>query len=97
MLSQGGYIIGYMATLLYPDGIEIRGNYDSTIKQTSDYLRNGDCILFEAAIESGEKIARIDILEKVGQTLHLVEVKAKSYDSNCNQCFNTCQWGFRRD
>ncbi len=33
MLSQGGYIVGKMATLLFPNGIEIAGNTQDCIAQ----------------------------------------------------------------
>jgi hypothetical protein len=82
MLAQGGYVVGKMATLLFPSGIEILGNTNEAIERTKKLLDTGDCILFEAAIQSGQKLVRIDILEKMGNNLHLIEVKAKSHDSD---------------
>jgi len=82
MLAQGGYIIGYMATLRYPDGIEVKGNIHEATEQTVAYLNLDNCTLFEACVQSGDKVARIDILEKKGDSLHLIEVKAKSHDSD---------------
>ena len=81
MLAQGGYIIGYMATLLYPDGIDIKGS-TTAVELTANYLRFENVTLFEAAVQSGDKVARIDILEKKGNSIHLIEVKAKSHDSD---------------
>ena len=37
--------------------------------------------LFEAAIESKGKLIRVDILEKKGKKINLIEIKSKSYDS----------------
>lgn len=81
MLAKGGYVVGMMATLLYPDGIEITGSTKDAIVKTNEYLKKDNCILFEAAFQSGEKLIRVDILEKIGSKINLIEVKAKSHDS----------------
>ena len=82
MLAQGGYVVGSMATLLFPDGIEVTGNTLETLEKTQAYLTDSDCILFEAAVQSGEKLVRIDILVKKGDDVHLIEVKSKSHDTD---------------
>ena len=82
MLAQGGYVVGKMATLLYPDGIEIDGDQKSCIALTEEYMKMENCVLFEAAIKSGEKIIRIDILEKKGNLVNIIEVKSISNDSD---------------
>ena len=79
MLAKGGYVIGTMATMLY-DGIEITGTTTGALMKTKELLQSNNCTLFEAAIQSGEKIIRIDILEKKGDKVNLIEVKAKSHD-----------------
>lgn len=81
MLAEGGYIVGHMATMLYPDGIEITGNTAEAIETTRIALEQENCILFEAAVEAGQKLVRIDILVKQGTSFHLIEVKSKSLDS----------------
>jgi hypothetical protein len=81
MLAKGGYVVGMMATLMYPDGIEITGNTKEAIERTNEYLKQEDCVLFEAAIQSGAKLIRVDILEKKGDLVKLIEVKAKSHDT----------------
>ena len=81
MLAQGGYIIGRIATLIYPEGIEISGNREESLSQTAELMKKENIVLFEAAILAGQKLVRIDILVKEGMSLHLIEVKAKSYDS----------------
>lgn len=84
MLSEGGYVVGKMATLLYEDGREISAETtEDCVNQTRDWLAHtAQGILFEAAILSNQKLVRIDILEKTGNRLHLIEVKAKSHDSD---------------
>jgi len=79
MLAQGGYIVGYMATLLFPEGVEIKGSTSACIALTKEYLLKDNCTLFEAAIESNQKLVRIDVLKKTGNKIHLIEVKAKSH------------------
>lgn len=81
MLAKGGYVVGLMATLQYPEGIEITGNTQEAIEKTNEYLKQENCVLFEAAIQSGVKLVRVDILEKIGNSINLIEVKAKSHDT----------------
>ena len=87
MLSEGGYMVGKMATLLYEDGREISAETtEDCVNQTRDWLdHTAQGILFEAAILSNQKLVRIDILEKTGNRLHLIEVKAKSFDSTATE------------
>ena len=85
MLAKGGYVVGLMATLQYPDGVEITGNTKEAIEKTNEYLKQENCVLFEAAIQSGEKLIRVDILQKIGKEINLIEVKAKSHDTEGNK------------
>lgn len=82
MLAQGGYVVGKMATLLYPEGIEVEGNTNDCIEQTQKLLTRENVVLFEPAIVSGQKLVRVDILVKQGKSLHLIEVKSKSHDTD---------------
>lgn len=82
MLAQGGYVVGKMATLLYSDGIEIDGDQQTCIALTEEYMKLDNCVLFEAAVKSGEKIIRIDILEKKGNLINIIEVKSISNESD---------------
>ena len=81
MLAKGGYIIGEMAKLYYPDGIEIEGNQQESLEMTNKHLKQDAVVLFEPVIVSGQKIVRVDILVKNGRKLHIIEVKSASYDS----------------
>lgn len=86
MLAQGGYIIGQMAKLYYPGGIEISGGQEQCFESTRKLMSQEDVVLFEPAIRSGQKIVRIDILVKERNKLHLIEVKSASYDSSDPKC-----------
>lgn len=81
-LAQGGYMVGKLATLYYPDGIEITTGRDHSlaVELTANYLKEENVTLFESSILSNGKLIRIDILKKENKTLHLIEVKSKSYD-----------------
>jgi hypothetical protein len=81
MLADGGYMIGKMAQLIYPDGIEIKGNTQECINTTEHYLTQENCVLFEPAISVNNKLIRIDILIKSGNSFELIEVKSKSFNS----------------
>lgn len=82
MLAKGGYVVGLMASLLYPDGIEIAGNTDEAIVETKKLILNNDTItLFESAFEFDQRIARVDIFVKNGLKIDLIEVKSASFNS----------------
>lgn len=82
MLAEGGYQVGTLAKLRYPEGIEIEGlGHAQAEAQTREYLQRENVILFEPAIRVGNFFIRIDILIKTGNRFELIEVKAKSYSS----------------
>jgi len=68
MLAKGGYMVAKMATLLFPTGVEVVGKTNDAIETTRQLLDAGDCILFEAAVQAGQKLIRIDILKKSGDS-----------------------------
>jgi hypothetical protein len=82
MLAYGGYMVGKLAQLLYPAGIEIEGDTDQAIVMTQDLLDNNqEIILFEPAITINNQLIRIDILIKKNNSFDLIEVKSKSFNS----------------
>jgi hypothetical protein len=82
MLAEGGYQVGALAKLCYPDGIEVEGlGHAQTEEKTREYLTHDNVVLFEPAIRVGDFFIRIDILVKTGNRFELIEVKAKSYNS----------------
>jgi Domain of unknown function(DUF2779) len=83
MLAEGGFQVGALAKLMYPDGIEIHARDHATAeKETKELLKRDKVILFEPAIRHGDLFVRIDILVKQKDKFQLIEVKAKSYDSS---------------
>jgi hypothetical protein len=83
-LADGGFQVGELAKLIYPGGVEItEANSDRAESVTRDLLaKHESIVLFEPAIRYGDLFIRIDILVKNGLSFELIEVKAKSYDSN---------------
>ena len=82
MLAEGGYQVGALAKLRYPNGIEIEEkSHAEAYATTLEYLAQENVVLFEPAILVGDFFIRIDILVKKGNYFELIEVKAKSYDS----------------
>jgi hypothetical protein len=82
MLAEGGYQVGELAKLYYPDGIEIESpNHADAEALTAELLQRDKVVLFEPAIRFGDLFARVDILVKDGNDYQLIEVKAKSYNS----------------
>ena len=82
-LADGGHQIGKLATMQFPEGKEINTGNDhvKAKKLTAEYLTEDSTTLFEALIESNQKVIRIDILKKEGNHYELIEVKSKSYNS----------------
>lgn len=88
-LASGGFQVEELARLHYPDGILIEDpphtkfNYKAKVKQTTDLLfKHDDVVIFEAAFAVNNLFIRVDILEKKGNKLNLIEVKAKSFNSS---------------
>lgn len=82
-LAEGGFQVGKMATLLFPDGIEIKARKNQeALEETNQLLStNEDIILFEPAFAFEDLLVRVDIFVRMGSSIELIEVKAKSYDS----------------
>uniref|UniRef100_UPI004048679F DUF2779 domain-containing protein n=1 Tax=Polynucleobacter sp. TaxID=2029855 RepID=UPI004048679F len=81
-LADGGFQVGELAKLLYPEGIEVleKAN-EEALKVTAELLKRDKVILFEPAISYKNLLVRVDVLVKNGNTFQLIEVKAKSIDS----------------
>ena len=97
MLAEGGYQVGALAKLRYPDGIEIHETDHATAETATRVLLVRDqVVLFEPAIRVGDFFIRIDILVKEGNRFELIEVKAKSFNSLKPELFGA-RGGIRSD
>ena len=82
LLAEGGYMVEALAKAKYVDGVQLeygRGVADD-YQRTFDQLGRDQVTLFEATLLVGRQQARVDILEKNGNTVRLLEVKSKSFD-----------------
>ncbi|MFO8021811.1 MAG: DUF2779 domain-containing protein [Perlabentimonas sp.] len=82
-LAEGGYQVGELAKCYYPGGHDIteRG-YDIPLNRTNELLKLENVIIYEAAIRHNDCFIRVDVLEKKGNSINLIEVKAKSFSGN---------------
>ena len=82
-LAKGGLQVGELSKLYYPGGVEIDSfEEENQLQQTNDALQNENVIIYEAAIKVGHKFIRVDILEKKGNTIKIIEVKSASCSGN---------------
>ena len=88
-LASGGFQVEELARLHYPNGILIEdstdpANYDyfEKVAQTNSLLQQENVVIFEAAFMFQNLFIRVDILEKKGNQIELIEVKAKSFKSS---------------
>lgn len=99
LLSQGGYMVGKMAQLLHPNGIEVfAGDKDEdlvrALKETKEHLKKEKVTLFEPSFLVNNLFNRVDILIKNRNEIEIIEVKSKSYDSSIEGYFkkNKSDW-----
>ena len=81
-LAEGGFQVGEFAKLCY--GIDAKNTIDTldadeAIKMTKKLFGQENVNIAEAAFRSGNLFVRADIIEKQGNIINLIEVKAKSW------------------
>ncbi len=80
-LAKGGFQVGELSKCYYPDGIDITTlDKKEALHKTNEALKKENVVIFEAAIVFENLFIRVDILEKIGNTINLIEVKSKSCD-----------------
>jgi CRISPR/Cas system-associated exonuclease Cas4 (RecB family) len=82
MLAMGGYMVEALACAKRPDGILLEYGRDAAedYRQTLELLERDEVTIFQATLLYGRRLARVDIIEKRGNIVKLLEVKAKSFD-----------------
>lgn len=83
LLAMGGYMVEALAMASYPDGINLEygGDVQEDFAKTMELLSRENVTLFQATLMLNRRLARVDIIEKKGNVIRLIEVKAKSFDS----------------
>lgn len=85
-LASGGFQVEELAKLHYPEGILVEDkesdntyDYSEKIATTNLLLEAENVVIFEAAFQFQNLFIRVDILEKKGNNINLIEVKSKSF------------------
>ena len=89
-LAEGGFQVEELARMHYPGGILIEGqdgDYEILWKKTLELLNQEYVIIYEAAFLIEGLFVRTDILVKNGNSIELIEVKSKSFDSSDENIF----------
>lgn len=80
-LAEGGNQVGEFAKAHFPKGHDVK-THDSAkaLVETTELLQRENVVIFEAAVQWGNCFVRVDILEKIGRSIKIHEVKAKSFN-----------------
>lgn len=82
-LAKGGFQVGKLAQCYRPEGIEVETlDKDEALRLTTELLKRDTVVIFEAAVIYKNLLVRVDILEKTGKKMKIIEVKSKSVDCN---------------
>ncbi|MEX2117451.1 MAG: hypothetical protein WEB37_11235, partial [Bacteroidota bacterium] len=75
MLAQGGYMVEALAKAQRPTGeqLEYHPDPERSFEETRRQLAKEQITLFQATLLLNRRLARVDILEKSGDTLRLIE------------------------
>ena len=89
-LADGGFQVEELSRLHYKNGVLIEEyDYDISVSKTNNLLKKKNCIIYEAAFLNEQLFVRTDILVKAENTIKVIEVKAKSFDSTMENIFLT--------
>ncbi len=89
-LASGGFQVEELARLHYPNGIFINTEnyeYEKAIQLTLEALQQEEVVIYEAAFHFEGLFIRTDIIVKKGNSIKLMEVKAKSFNPNEENTF----------
>lgn len=88
-LAEGGFQVGELAKCYHPDGIDIvEGGYEIPLLKTKELFKNNKVTIFEAAFQYNQLFVRVDVCQKDGNTIELIEVKAKSFKGESDEFLN---------
>lgn len=89
-LAEGGFQVEELARIHYENGFFIDAEsleYEKAVQLTTDALLRENVILYEGAFLVDGYYVRCDIIEKTGNKIRLIEVKAKSFNPNDEYLF----------
>lgn len=80
-LAEGGFQVGELAKLYYPNGVEITTvDKDKAAQETLELLKCENVVIYEASFKHENLFVKADLVVKHGNAIELIEVKAKSFD-----------------
>ena len=82
-LAEGGFQVEELARLHYENGVFIDAEsfeYEKAVDLTNEALSKDNVIIYEGAFLVEDYYVRCDIIEKKGNKIRLIEVKAKSFN-----------------
>lgn len=82
-LAEGGFQVGELAKIYcgVPPENDIKElDYDSALRRTQELMQQEQVNIAEAAFRFGNLFVRVDVLQRNGNHIELIEVKAKSWD-----------------
>ena len=82
-LAEGGFQVGEFAKICYgigPENTVKTLDPAEAVRQTKELLSLENVNIAEAAFRVGNMFVRADIIEKKGNVINLIEVKAKSWN-----------------
>jgi hypothetical protein len=89
-LASGGFQVEELARLHYPNGVFINTEtyeYEQAFQLTKEALKLENVVIYEAAFQFDGLFIRTDIIEKKGNSIKLIEVKAKSFNPQDENIF----------
>lgn len=97
-LAEGGFQVGELAKIMFPGGHDIKAlDPAQAVEETNELLQRDDVTIYEAAIRNGDLFIRVDVLTKQGETVELIEVKAKSFRSTDPAPFTNANGSIKSD
>jgi len=82
-LASGGCQVGELAKQYYPNGYDIKTlDHEKSLAETAKLLEQDSVVIYEGAICYENLFIRADIIEKCGNLIKLIEVKAKAINPN---------------
>jgi hypothetical protein len=89
-LASGGFQVEELARLHYPSGVFINTenhDYSLAFQLTEEALKQENLVIYEAAFQFDGLFIRTDIIVKKGNSIKLIEVKAKSFNPQDENIF----------
>lgn len=89
-IANSGFQVEELARLQYPHGVFINTEnyeYDKAVQLTQEALSQDELVIYEAAFQFEGLFIRTDIIVKKGNSIKLIEVKAKSFNPNEENIF----------